>query len=42
MPRSELAPQRTKVLARAEADDARFVRSDDLKAWVAQGLHELS
>jgi hypothetical protein len=30
------------VLARAEADDAPFVQSDELKAWVAQGLDELS
>jgi hypothetical protein len=30
------------VLARADADDAPFTRSDDLKAWVAQGLDELS
>jgi hypothetical protein len=30
------------VLARAEADDAPFTASDDLKAWVAQGLDELS
>src|ERR1700680_3645135 len=30
------------VLARAEADDAPFARSDDLRAWVAQGLDELS
>jgi hypothetical protein len=30
------------VLARAEADDAPFTRSDDLKAWVAQGLDDLS
>ena len=30
------------VLARAEADDAPFVRSDELKAWVTQGLDELS
>ena len=30
------------VLARAEADDAPFVKSDELKAWVAQGLDELS
>jgi hypothetical protein len=29
------------VLARAEADDAPFVASDELKAWVAQGLDEL-
>ncbi len=30
------------VLAKAEADDAPFIQSDDLKAWVAQGLDELS
>jgi hypothetical protein len=30
------------VLARAQADDAPFTRSDDLKAWVARGLDELS
>jgi hypothetical protein len=30
------------VLARAEEDEAPFTRSDDLKAWVAQGLSELS
>jgi hypothetical protein len=30
------------VLARAEADKAPFTGSDDLKAWVAQGLSELS
>jgi len=30
------------VLARAEADDAPFCRFDDLKAWVEQGLAELS
>ncbi len=30
------------VLARAEADDAPFAHSDDLRAWVAQGLDELS
>jgi hypothetical protein len=30
------------VLARAEADDAPFAKSDDLRAWVAQGLDELS
>ena len=30
------------VLARAEADGAPFVASDELKAWVAQGLDELS
>jgi hypothetical protein len=30
------------VLARAEADGAPFCGSDELKAWVAQGLRELS
>jgi hypothetical protein len=30
------------VLARAEADDAPFCASDELKAWVAQGLDELA
>jgi hypothetical protein len=30
------------VLARAEADDAPFAGSDELRAWVAQGLDELS
>jgi hypothetical protein len=30
------------VLARAEADNAPFTGSDDLKGWVAQGLAELS
>jgi hypothetical protein len=30
------------VLARAEADDAPFTHAEDLKAWVAQGLDELS
>lgn len=30
------------VLARAEADDAPFCGSAELKAWVAQGLEELS
>jgi hypothetical protein len=30
------------VLARAEADDAPWARVDELKAWVAQGLDELS
>ena len=30
------------VLARAEADNAPFAQSDELKAWVTQGLHELS
>jgi hypothetical protein len=30
------------VLARAEADNAPFTHSDELKAWVAQGLDELS
>lgn len=30
------------VLARAEADDAPFARSDELRAWVTEGLAELS
>lgn len=30
------------VLARAEADSAPFCASDELKAWVAQGLEELA
>jgi hypothetical protein len=30
------------VLARAEADDAPFTHAEPLKAWVAQGLRELS
>ena len=30
------------VLTRAEADDAPFFASDDLKAWVVQGLNELA
>ena len=30
------------VLARAEADDAPFSQAEPLKAWVAQGLAELS
>ena len=30
------------VLARAEADGAAFVRSDELQAWVADGLEQLS
>jgi hypothetical protein len=30
------------VLARAEADGAAFVRSDELRAWVADGLEQLS
>jgi hypothetical protein len=30
------------VLARAEADDAAFVQSDELRAWVAEGLEQLS
>jgi len=30
------------VLAQAEADGAPFAASDDLRAWVAQGLTELS
>jgi hypothetical protein len=30
------------VLARAQADDAAFVQSDELRAWVADGLEQLS
>jgi hypothetical protein len=30
------------VLARAEADDATFMKSDELRAWVANGLERLS
>jgi hypothetical protein len=30
------------VLARAEADDAPFTKSEELRAWVAHGLDELS
>jgi len=30
------------VLAQAEADDAPFVRSDELRAWVTEGLEQLS
>jgi hypothetical protein len=29
------------VLARAEADDAPFARSEELRAWVAEGLEQL-
>jgi hypothetical protein len=30
------------VLARAEADGAQFVQSDELRAWVTDGLEQLS
>ena len=30
------------VLARAEADDAPFAKSDELRAWVSNGLEQLS
>jgi len=30
------------VIARAEADDAPFCKSDELKAWVVRGLEELA
>ena len=30
------------VLARADADDAPFARSDELRAWVTEGLAQLS
>lgn len=32
----------SEVLARAEADDALFCKSDECKAWVAEGLAELA
>ena len=32
----------SEVLARAREDDAPFVGSDELEAWVSQGLEELS
>jgi hypothetical protein len=38
--RTGAAPE--EVLARAEADEAPFAGSDELKAWVARGLDELS
>jgi hypothetical protein len=38
--RAGAAPE--EVLARAEADDAPFCASAELKAWVVQGLAELS
>jgi hypothetical protein len=30
------------VVARAEADDAPWARSDELRAWVTDGLEQLS
>jgi protein tyrosine phosphatase (PTP) superfamily phosphohydrolase (DUF442 family) len=30
------------VLSRAEADDATFVKSDELRAWVTEGLERLA
>ena len=30
------------VIARAEADDAPWARSDELRAWVSDGLAQLS
>jgi len=30
------------VFARAQADDATFLKSDELRAWVADGLEQLS
>jgi hypothetical protein len=30
------------VVARAESDDAPWVASEELKAWVGQGLRELA
>ena len=38
--RSDATPD--EVLARAQADDAPFTHAEDLKAWVVQGLNELS
>jgi hypothetical protein len=38
--KTEASPE--DVLARAEADDAAFVKSDELRAWVADGLEQLS
>jgi hypothetical protein len=38
--RADATPE--EVLARAEADGALFAGSEELKAWVAQGLEELS
>ncbi|HWC87947.1 MAG TPA: hypothetical protein VG388_15545 [Solirubrobacteraceae bacterium] len=38
--RSGATPE--EVLARAQADDAPFTHSEELKAWVVQGLNELS
>jgi hypothetical protein len=32
----------TDVLARAEMDDAAFAKSDELRAWVSNGLEQLS
>jgi hypothetical protein len=30
------------VLARAESDNAAFMQSDELRAWVADGLEQLA
>jgi hypothetical protein len=38
----EAGAEADEVLARAEADDAPFAQSEELRAWVAQGLSELS
>jgi hypothetical protein len=38
--KTEASPE--DVLARAEADDAAFAKSDELRAWVADGLEQLS
>jgi len=35
-------PSADEVLARAEADDAPFVRSEEIRAWLTRGLAELS
>jgi len=44
-PHAQPAPEGAtadEVLARAEADDAPFARSEELRAWVAQNLDALS
>jgi hypothetical protein len=40
-PRLHAGASADEVLARAEADNAAFCGSDELKAWVAQGHEEL-
>lgn len=38
----EAGASAAEVIHRAEADDAPFAKSDELKQWVVQGLEELS